>query len=117
VEGYCERGNEPSGSIKQCEFPDEEMAITIQERLVPIDLVRETKLIYRLKLRCWPFRSSGGLVVGFPPRWPESGYVGFMVDKATLEQIFSEYFGFPCQVFHLQLVQYANSGFSNSGLG
>jgi hypothetical protein len=26
--------------------------------------------------------------------------VGFVVDKAALEQVFSEYFGFPCQSFH-----------------
>jgi hypothetical protein len=27
-------------------------------------------------------------------------HVGFVVDKAALEQVFSEYFGFPCQPFH-----------------
>jgi hypothetical protein len=32
------------------------------------------------------------LVAGFPPRWP-----GFVVDKVALRQVFSEYFGFPCQ--------------------
>jgi hypothetical protein len=26
--------------------------------------------------------------------------VGFVVDKAALGQVFSEYFGFPCQSFH-----------------
>jgi hypothetical protein len=26
--------------------------------------------------------------------------VGFLVDKAALGQVFSEYFGFPCQSFH-----------------
>jgi hypothetical protein len=32
---------------------------------------------------------------------PRSGHVGFVVDKATLERVFSEYFGFPCQFsFH-----------------
>jgi hypothetical protein len=25
---------------------------------------------------------------------------GFVVDKAALGQVFSEYFGFPCQSFH-----------------
>jgi hypothetical protein len=35
---------------------------------------------------------------GFEPR---SGHVGYMVDKVTLGQVFSEYFGFPCQFsFH-----------------
>jgi hypothetical protein len=33
-------------------------------------------------------------VPGFEPR---SGHVGFVVDKVALRQIFSEYFGFPCQ--------------------
>jgi hypothetical protein len=46
------------------------------------------------------------LVAGFPPRRPgfEPGYgqVGFVVDKVALGQVFSEYFGFPCQSsFHL----------------
>jgi hypothetical protein len=26
-----------------------------------------------------------------------SGHVGFVVDKVTLGQVISEYFGFPCQ--------------------
>jgi hypothetical protein len=28
---------------------------------------------------------------------PESGHVGFLVDKAALGQVFYEYFGFPYQ--------------------
>jgi hypothetical protein len=40
-------------------------------------------------------------VAGFPPRRPgldlRSGHVGFVVDKVALGQVFSEYFGFPCQ--------------------
>jgi hypothetical protein len=33
---------------------------------------------------------------------PRSGHVGFVVDKVALGQVFSEYFGFPCQfTFHL----------------
>ena len=28
---------------------------------------------------------------------PGSGHVGFVVDKVALEQVFFEYFGFPCQ--------------------
>jgi hypothetical protein len=35
---------------------------------------------------------------GFEPR---SGHVGFVVEKVALGQVFSEYFGFPCQFsFH-----------------
>jgi hypothetical protein len=45
------------------------------------------------------------LVVGFPPLRPGfehgSGHVGFVVDRVALRQVFSDYFGFPCQfVFH-----------------
>jgi hypothetical protein len=44
-------------------------------------------------------------VPGFPPRWPgfepKSIHVGFVVDKVTLRQVFSEYFSSPCQFsFH-----------------
>jgi hypothetical protein len=48
------------------------------------------------------------LVAGFPPRrpWfdPGSGKVGFVVDKVALGQVFSEYFGFPCQSSFHQLL-------------
>jgi hypothetical protein len=43
------------------------------------------------------------LDAGCPPRRPRFAYgqhVGFVVDKAALGQVFSEYFGFPCQSFH-----------------
>jgi hypothetical protein len=45
------------------------------------------------------------LVAGFPPRrpgfQPRSGNVLLVVDKVALAQVFSEYFGFPCQFsFH-----------------
>jgi hypothetical protein len=43
------------------------------------------------------------LDAGFPPRRPGFAYgqhVGFVVDKAALGQVFSEYFGFSCQSFH-----------------
>jgi hypothetical protein len=43
------------------------------------------------------------LVAGFPPRRPGFAswqHVGFVVDMAALGQVFSEYFGFPCQSFH-----------------
>jgi hypothetical protein len=34
----------------------------------------------------------------------ENGEVGFVVDKVVLEQVFSEYFGFPCQSSFHQLL-------------
>jgi hypothetical protein len=45
------------------------------------------------------------LVAGFPPRRPgfepRSGYVGFVVDKVALGQVFFEDFSVPCQLsFH-----------------
>jgi hypothetical protein len=43
------------------------------------------------------------LDAGFPPRragFTSGQHVGFVVDKAALGQVFSEYFGFPCQSFH-----------------
>jgi hypothetical protein len=43
------------------------------------------------------------LVAGFPPRRPgfASGqHVGFVVGKTASGQVFSEYFGFPCQSFY-----------------
>jgi hypothetical protein len=43
-------------------------------------------------------------VAGFPMRRPglepRQGYVGFMVEKAAMGKLFSEYFGFYCQSFH-----------------
>jgi hypothetical protein len=69
------------------------------------------------------------LVAGFPPRLlgfePESAHVGFVVDKATLGQVFSEYFGFLFQFsfhqFHhnhhlLTLVQKSSRGRYPRGL-
>jgi hypothetical protein len=48
------------------------------------------------------------LVAGFPPRRPRfesrSGYVGFVVGKEALGQVFSEHFGFPCQFSFHQLL-------------
>jgi hypothetical protein len=34
-----------------------------------------------------------------------SGHLGFVVDKVALEQVFSEYFGFPCQSSFHQLLR------------
>jgi hypothetical protein len=36
---------------------------------------------------------------GVIPRREPGQHVGFLVDKAALEQVFSEYFGFACQSF------------------
>jgi hypothetical protein len=37
-------------------------------------------------------------------------HVGFVVDKAALGQVFSEYFGFPCQSFHQFLHHHNHPG-------
>jgi hypothetical protein len=59
------------------------------------------------------------LVAGFPPRRlgfdPGSGQVGFVVDKVTVGQVFSEYFGFPCQSSFHQLLH--NHAHLSSGAG
>jgi hypothetical protein len=60
------------------------------------------------------------LVAGFPP-WrpgfdPSSGHVGLVVDKVALGQVFSEYFGFPCQFsFHRLLHTHLASGAGTVG--
>jgi hypothetical protein len=52
------------------------------------------------------------LTAGFPPRRPGfapgSGEVGFVVDKVALGQVFSEYFGFPCQSLFYQFLHHHN---------
>jgi hypothetical protein len=59
------------------------------------------------------------LVAGFPPRRsgfkPGSSHVGFVVDKVTLGQVFSEYFGFPCQSSFHQFLH--NHHYLSSGAG
>jgi hypothetical protein len=39
---------------------------------------------------------------------PGSGQVGFVVDKVALGQVFSEYFGFPCQYSFHQILHHHN---------
>jgi hypothetical protein len=56
---------------------------------------------------------------GFPPRLPRFAYgqhVGFVVDKVALGQVFSEYFGFPCQSFHRFSIIIINWGWHNRPL-
>jgi hypothetical protein len=55
------------------------------------------------------------LGAGFPPRRPGSGQVGFVVNKMTLEQVLSEYFGFPGQSSFQQLLH--NHHHLSSGAG
>jgi hypothetical protein len=47
------------------------------------------------------------IIACFPPLRPgfhlKSGHVGF-IDKMALRQVFSEYFGFPCQFSFHQLL-------------
>jgi hypothetical protein len=51
-------------------------------------------------------------VAGFPQRRPEFepgfGQVGLVVDKVVLGQVFSEYFGFPCQSSFHQILHHHN---------
>jgi hypothetical protein len=62
--------------------------------------------------------TSWRLVAGFPPRRPGfelgSGHEGFVVDKAALGRVSSEYFRFHCQSFHRLLHTHHHS---SSGAG
>jgi hypothetical protein len=58
-------------------------------------------------------------LAGFPP-WrpgfePRSGYVGFVVDKVALGQVFSEYFGFPFQFSFHRLLHFHHHVSSGAG--
>jgi hypothetical protein len=46
-----------------------------------------------------------------------AGHVGFVVDKVALEQLFSEYFGFPCQFSFHRLLHIHNHHHLSSGAG
>jgi hypothetical protein len=47
-----------------------------------------------------------------------SGHVGFVVDKVALRQVFSEYFGFPCQSsFHQIHILIISRGRYNRSIG
>jgi hypothetical protein len=58
----------------------------------------------RMDTRCVTLSAVGRAIAqaGFPPRRPgfepRSDRVGFAVDKVALGQVFSEYFGFSCQL-------------------
>jgi hypothetical protein len=43
--------------------------------------------------------------------------VGFVVDKEALGQVFSEYFGFPCQSFHQLLHHHNHPGLAQLAIG
>jgi hypothetical protein len=43
--------------------------------------------------------------------------VWFVVDKAALGQVFSEYFGFPCQSFHRFLHHHNHPGLAQQAIG
>jgi hypothetical protein len=51
-------------------------------------------------------------IAGFPLQRPGfepgSGQVGFVVDKVVLGQVFSEYFGFPCQSSFYKILHHHN---------
>jgi hypothetical protein len=48
----------------------------------------------------------------------QAGHVGFVVDKVTLGQVFSEYLGFPCQSsFHQILHHHNHPGLAHTPVG
>jgi hypothetical protein len=56
--------------------------------------------------------SVGRAIAQAVSRWPRvepgSGQVGFVMDKVALGQVFSEYFGFPCQSSFHQILHHHN---------
>jgi hypothetical protein len=46
-----------------------------------------------------------------------SGNVGFVLDKVTLGQVFSEYFGFPCQSSFHEILHHNHRGWHNRPIG
>jgi hypothetical protein len=72
------------------------------------------RLIRLLSMWCHdPAIALKRLVTGFPPwrpRFASGHHVGFVVDKAALGQVFSEYFSFPCQSFHQVLHHHNHLG-------
>jgi hypothetical protein len=72
-----------------------------------------TKSEVRIKIAVLGRAVAQRLDAGFPPRRPGFAcgqHVGFVVDKAALEQVFSEYFGFPRQSFHRFLHRHNHPG-------
>jgi hypothetical protein len=59
--------------------------------------------------------SKSILTIELPGFDPRSGHVGFVVDNVALGQVFSEYFGFPCQSSFHQLLH--NHHHRSSGAG
>jgi hypothetical protein len=56
-------------------------------------------------------RLLAGFTLRRPGFDPESGHMGFVVDKVALKQVFSEYFGFSCQFsFRKMLHTHLSSG-------
>jgi hypothetical protein len=54
-------------------------------------------------------RAIAEVVSHWRPRFdPRSGQVGFVVDKVALGQVFSAYFGFPCQSSFHQILHHHN---------
>jgi hypothetical protein len=76
----------------------------------------------RQSYRLWRRRAKLRLLIpSFPPRRagfePGSGRVRFVVDKEVLEQVSSEYFGFPCQSLFHQLLHNHHHLSSGAGTG
>jgi hypothetical protein len=49
---------------------------------------------------CCHARTWSSTVYALTRLWDPTNHVGFVVNKAELRQVFSEYFGFCCQAFH-----------------
>jgi hypothetical protein len=64
-------------------------------------------------LRC----ATGRAIAQAVSRRPGSGHMGFVVGKAALGQLFSEYFGLSCQAFHRLLHTHHSSSTGTGTMG
>jgi hypothetical protein len=117
-------GNSPADGFSLKEKGRQSKTVTVYVQAISVYYIKRT--FWKMKLRTnadyvstmkkvlttniWmrPRHSWIGLVAGFPP-WrlefkPGSSHVGFVLDKVGPVEVFSEYFGFPCQFsFHQYL--------------
>jgi hypothetical protein len=84
--------------------------------------VRPLQSLQHLWIVMKKMRLVGHVIAQAVSRWlptvARSGHVGFVVDKVALGQVFSEYFGFPCQfLFHrlLHILHRLSSGAGTIG--
>jgi hypothetical protein len=71
-------------------------------RAVSAQLMMDMRKVVSVRMLHLKKTAQSGLAVTVytRPGFAYGHHVGFVVDKAALGQVFSEYFGYPCQSFH-----------------